>query len=63
MPSTSKTQALQLRDHGQLGVPGALALRPVELGHKVGAGATLVDFLVMEVLQMHKIAKVKLSLC
>ena len=50
---------LQLKDHGQLGVPGILALQLVELGHKVGLEVTPVDCLALGVLQIHRIVKVR----
>ena len=49
----------QLKDHGQLGILGVRALPPVAQGHKVGPEATLVECLVLVVLQMHRIAKVR----
>ena len=54
-----KQISLQLKDHGQPGVLGVHALQLVAQGHKVGPEATLVEFLVLEVLQMLRIAKVR----
>ena len=51
--------SLQLKDHGQPGVLGVRALQLVAQGHKVGPEATLVECLVLVVLQMHRIAKVR----
>ena len=55
-----KQISLQLKDHGQPGVPGVHALQLVAQEHKVGPEVTLVECLVLVVLQMHRTAKVSL---
>ena len=54
---------LQLKDHGQLGILGVRALPPVAQGHKVGPEATLVEFLVLEALQIHRVVRVRFQNC
>ena len=54
---------LQLKDHGQLGILGVRALPPVAQGHKVGPEATLVECLVLEALQIHRVVRVRLLNC
>ena len=51
--------SLQLKDHGQPGVLGVRALQLVAQGHKLGPEVTLVECLVLGVLQIHKIVKVR----
>ena len=53
----------QLKDHGQLGILGVRALPPVAQGHKVGPEATLVEFLVLEALQIHRVVRVRFQNC
>ena len=50
----------QLKVHGQHGVPGVHALQPVAQGHKVGQEVTLVECLVLEAHQIHRVVKVSL---
>ena len=50
---------LQLKVYGQHGVPGVPAPQPVAQGYKVGPEVTLVECLVLEAHQIHRIVRVR----